>query len=96
MIEYLYNAIRATAGTPITITAIITDDADSPIEEGCSLVLHNDADMIAAATGNYVAEQGLWEFTLEPEVTADLCGRFWYCIKHNDEMLCFKEPIYLV
>lgn len=96
MIEYLYNAIRATAGTPITIAAIITDDADSPIEEGCSLVLHNDSEMIAMVEGVYNSDLATWEFTLEPEITADLCGRFWYCIKHNDEMLCFKEPIYLV
>ena len=96
MIEYLYNAIRATAGTPITITAIITDDSDSPIEEVCYLLLHNDTDMIAMTERVYNAELANWEFTLPPDTTQDLCGRFWYCIKHNEEMLCFKEPIYLM
>lgn len=96
MIEYLYNAIRATAGTPIVITAIITDDAEIPIEEGCSLELHNDKELLETVAGSLNQETTLWEFTLEPQVTAHLCGRFWYRIRHNEEILCFKEPIYLM
>lgn len=95
MIEYLHNAIRATAGTPIVITAVITDDSESPIESGCCLGLHNDKEMMAMYEGTFNADTQLWEFAIPAEDTADLCGRFWYCIKHNDEMLCFKEPIYL-
>lgn len=35
MIEYLYNAIRATTGDDITITADITDDNGKYIDSGC-------------------------------------------------------------
>ena len=95
MIEFLHNAIRATAGTPIGITALITDDADEPIEAGCSLWLHNDNDMIAEAEPIYLGD-GVWTFQLTPQQTEGLCGRFWYCIRHTNDMLCFKEPIYLI
>lgn len=35
MIECLYNAIRATTGDDITITADITDDNGKYIDSGC-------------------------------------------------------------
>jgi hypothetical protein len=92
MIEYLYDAIRATAGTDITIAAEVVEDNGDMITEGCKLVLHIDDKMISF-DGEY--KDGIWEFTVPAEITNGLTGRFWYCIKRNDTMLCFKQPIYL-
>jgi hypothetical protein len=98
MIEYLHNAIRAVAGQPIGVAATITDDTTGlPIEENCSLMLHDkDGSMLAEVKGNYLAELDLWEFTIPSAATTGLTGRYWYCIQHSGNNLCFKEPIYLV
>ena len=95
MIEYLHNAIRATAGTSIAITAEITDSSGLPIEEDCELWLHDSDSMLAEVPGTYLGE-GEWTFQISPSITEGLCGRYWYCIRHSGDMLCFKEPIYLI
>lgn len=94
MIEYLYDAIRATAGLDITIAANITDDEGNVITEGCSLMLSDDDEVITMATGYFDGE--LWEFNIPAATTSGLQGRYWYCIHHNDNTLCFKKPIYLM
>ena len=94
MIEYLYDAIRATAGEDITIAASITDENGNIIADACALMLHSDTDMIANATG--VLNEGVWEFTIPATITADLKGRYWYCICQGQTKLCFKQPIYLI
>ncbi|MBE6782959.1 MAG: hypothetical protein E7536_02990 [Ruminococcaceae bacterium] len=94
MIEYLYDAIRATAGLDIAITANITDDEGAPITEGCSLMLSDDNTDITMATGYYDGE--IWEFNIPASSTVGLSGRYWYCIYYNDNTLCFKKPIYLM
>lgn len=97
MIEYLYNAIRAVAGQPITVAANITTEEGECIDSGCKLVLHNpDGSMLAAAIGVFNTEEEIWEFTIPANATFGLNGRYWYCIQHNDNNLCFKEPIYLI
>lgn len=93
MIEYLYDAIRATAGTDITIAAEITEDNGDNITENCHLVLHI-GDVMKAFKGEL--KDGVWEFIIPAEITKGLTGRYWYCIKRNDTMLCFKQPIYLI
>lgn len=95
MIEYLYNAIRATAAQDITLTAILTDADGKPIETNCALMLHNDTDMIGKYNGIYLIN-GVWNFTIPAEATKDLTGRFWYCICEKNSDICFKQPIYLV
>lgn len=96
MIEYLYNAIRATAGNDIAITAEITDADGNNIEDSCYLMLH-DKDrktVLAEVRGKY--EDGEWVFIIPATQTKELKGRYWYCIRHVNNSLCFKEPIYFV
>lgn len=95
MIEYLYDAIKATAGEKISITAEITDEAGVPVSQGCHIDLYDDNGMIATVGGTYV--DGLWEFTIPAETTTNLTGRYWYCVcNENHIKLNFKQPIYLV
>jgi hypothetical protein len=93
MIEYLYDAIRATAGTDIIIAAEVTEDNGDIVTEGCNLVLHIDEEMKEFSG---VCKNGLWEFTIPAAATSGLSGRYWYCVKRNNIMICFKQPIYLV
>lgn len=93
MIEYLYDAIRASAGQPIIITADIQNDGTS-LTEGCGLMLHSDSEMLCRVEGVYDGE--MWSFTIPAEITEGLKGRYWYCICYDNTQLCFKEPIYLV
>lgn len=95
MIEYLHDAIRATAGQDICVCAKITDDDGELITNVCSLMLHDDDNMLVSAPG-FLDEEGVWEFTIPAEATANLSGRFWYCICCDNTNLCFKQPIYLV
>lgn len=92
MIEYLYDCIRATAGQDICICAVITDDAGDPITSGCSLMLHDNEDMLVKINGVYDGEA--WSFDVPAEDTKELKGRYWYCICKDNTNLCFKTPIY--
>ena len=92
MIEYLYDAIRATSGTDITIAAEIEDDGEL-VNDTCHLVLHINDEM---KKYEGVCVDGIWEFIIPAADTSGLTGRYWYCVKRNDTMLCFKQPIYLV
>lgn len=94
MVEYLYDAIRAAAGTDITIAAEATDEFGNVITDGCALVLHLDGNKMIFVSGDYL--EGVWNFTIPAETTQDLKGRYWYCVKHYDSQLCFKQPIYFV
>lgn len=95
MIEYLYNAIRATAGEDITISAIVKDEAGNDITSGCHLNLYNDEERMSSFDGVYIA--GCWEFTIPAAETANLSGRYWYCLcSQEHSKLNFKQPIYLV
>lgn len=96
MIEYLHDAIRAVAGQEIAVSATITDDLDLPVAEDCQLVLHDDNADLYVAVGVYFEEDGTWNFNIPAEVTKGLHGRYWYCIQHDGNNLCFKKPIYLV
>lgn len=95
MTEYLYNAIRATSGQTIGISAKITKEDNTAIEEECSLMIHSDDEMILKVDGEYLGE-ALWQFEVPAEATKGLTGRYWYCICNKDTNLCFKEPLYLV
>lgn len=95
MIEYLYNAVRATANQDITLTAILTDTDNQPIESGCSVMLHDDTSMLGMYEGDYL-ENGIWSFTIPAAATTGRSGRYWYCICEKGSNLCFKQPIYLV
>lgn len=91
MVEYILDTILATSGTDAEVVASIKDEFFEPITKDCSLRLHIGEDMITIA-GDYI--DNLWLFVIPAEVTKDLKGRYFYCIAHNNEMLCDKEPIY--
>lgn len=96
MIEYLHNAIRATAGSDITVTAIVADN-DTPITENCHIMLFDrDSVLLETLDGSYDAENGVWYFTIPGELTKEKRGRHWYRICTPVESLCFKQPLYLV
>lgn len=94
MVEYLYDAIRATAGTDIAIAAEVTDEIGNVITDGCSFVLHIDDNKMISLPG-YCLE-GIFMFEIPADITKDLKGRYWYCIKHYNDQLCFKQPIYFI
>ena len=94
MIEYLYNAIRASAGRDLAITAQITDAEGNPVVEGCSLMLHSDEEHLVEAEGVYLGDQ--WLFEVPATATKNLMGRYGYCICQADNDVCFKQPIYFV
>lgn len=93
MIEYLYNAIRASAGTHLTIAANVMDESGEAIKEGLKLVIHLDENMVEI-DGYFNQDMTLFE--VPAALTKDLKGKYWYCIKHDDTQLCFKQPIYFV
>lgn len=98
MIEYLYNGIRAHKGNDLTISAVVTNEKEEVITEGVSLVLH-DKDretMLYSVDGIYDEETKEITFVIPKAITEGLSGRYWYCIMHEGNALCFKEPIYLV
>ena len=94
MLEYLYNAIRVTAGADEAIAAKVTDEVGEPITAGCQLILYPDDNTMITIEGDYI--DGVWMFSLPADMTKDLKGRCWYYIKHDSEQLCFKQPIYFV
>lgn len=95
MIEYLHNAVRATAGEDICICAKITDDSGIAIENGhCHVMLYDDLSLLATVDGACI--DGAWEYVIPADVTKGLCGRYWYCICVENSSLCFKQPIYLI
>ena len=97
MIEYLYNAIRATAGKPICICAKVVGLEDQLITDNCSIMLHKpDGTMFFSTPGTYLEETEIWQFDIPASATTGLVGRYWYCLCHKEEDLCFKQPIYLV
>ena len=91
MIEYLNDAIRATAGSNIVITSRITEDDE--MIEGVQFVLH--LDDVEVVVEPYI-EGEVMIFEIPAEITAGRKGRYWYCFRREDEMLCFKQPFYLV
>ena len=95
MIEYLLNAIRATAGEDITVMASITKD-DIPIEDGCGFMLHIDEENVVMVDGVYDDELDVWTFTIPADATKGLKGRYSYCFCQGGKTLCFREPFYLM
>ena len=95
MIEYLYNAIRATAGDDIEIAAKVTSESGAAVTDHCHLsIFAEDGSTVTTINGSLV--ENVWQFTVPAAQTEGLKGRFWYCICTDDADLCFKQPIYLV
>ena len=97
MIEYLFDAIRASSGQDIRIVAEITDDNGIVLTEGCSINLFSpEKEYIASFEGEYQAETNDWLFTIPAEGTQGFKGRYYYCISYHGQSLCFRQPLYLV
>ena len=95
MIEYLYDAIRATSGEDLVIDAVITETDGTPVDNKCALMLHSENEMIGSYAGKYYG-RGVWEFVIPTAETAGMSGRYYYSICENDNKLCFKQPIYFM
>lgn len=95
MIEYLFNAIRATAGEDIAIVAKITDESGALVEDNCGFMFHGADGARTIIEGVYSAD-GFWSFTIPAELTKGLKGRYGYCICNGDATLCFEKPLYLM
>lgn len=100
MIEYIYDVIRCSAGQDADIVARITDDNNNDITEDCYLMLHlgfaEDSEANVLVAGEYMETDGEWHFIIPAEASANLSGRYEYCIQHAGVSLCFKKPIYFV
>lgn len=95
MIEYLYDAIRATIGDDIEVTATILGSDGEPMDEGCHMMIYDGEDMVFDTVGSCFED--VWTFTIPADVTKTLKGRYKYCICDKDSTdLCFKQPIYFV
>jgi hypothetical protein len=98
MVEYLYDMIRVVKGGNVNINAVITTEEGELITSDCKLVIH-DKDrktILAEVTGTYLEDTEEWQFLLSSKVTRYLEGRYWYCVKHKGNPLCFILPIYFV
>lgn len=93
MVEYLYDAIKVSAGSNAVISAKVSTDDGIPITEECKLIIHLNHSHLAF-DGECVDD--IWYFSIPASMTEALKGRYEYCFKHNDEQLCFKQPIYFV
>lgn len=96
MIEYLYDAIRATAGEKIELSAIIENAEGEPITGMCHVMLFDkdNTELLATYDGTFIEELGLWNFTIPGEATKGRLGRHWYRICTPEASLCFRQPIY--
>lgn len=96
MIEYLYNAVRAATGQDICICADIFND-EGIVVSACQLNFFSpEKELIASFDGTFNDETNEWSFIIPAETTQGLTGRYFYCISHNGQSLCFREPLYLV
>ena len=95
MIEYIHNAIRATAGDDTPIAAIIRDEVGAIITENCHLqFLDGKKQLIANIDGAFDGDQ--WQFVIPSALTEGLKGRHYYCIVCDDVILNFRESLYLI
>ena len=96
MIEYLYDAVRASDGADMTITVTIRDNDGTTITDGCALrIFDEDGALIEAVDGPYYTDVATWafKFTLP---THKARARYFYTIAHNGEDMNFKARIYVV
>lgn len=96
MTEYISNAVRASAGNPIVITAKITENDGTVITDDCALrVFDNEGAQVLEEEGTYYSDVQEWEFKFELPYNSAR-NRYFYTISHNGIDLAFKAPIYLV
>lgn len=96
MVEYLYDAIRATAGRDISIVARVLDEFGNEVKGDVIFTLYDkdSRESLIEVAATHGGDSFI--FAIAADSTKNLKGRYWYSIKHNDEQLCFLQPIYLV
>lgn len=94
MIEYIYDALKVTAGQGFTVGAQITDDDGELIRSGCYMTIYNDEEMFVKVNG--IFDGTAWNFQVPAEAVQGLEGRFWYCISHLGSDISFKQPLYFM
>ena len=95
MIEYLGNAIRAFAGSEISIAMAITDATGTPITTNCKLNFRDkDRTLIKSYEGTYYENDKVWNFIIPREDTEGLSGRYWYSVQYDKDAICFTQPLY--
>ena len=96
MIEYLYDAVRASDGEDMTITATIRDNDGTTITDGCALRIFDEGGaLIEEVGGTYYAGVERWEFKFTFP-THKARARYFYTIAHNGEDINFEARIYVV
>lgn len=93
MVEYLYDAIKASRGNEAIIMAKVSDGG-VPITEGVKLGIHNEEELIVEVAGAY--ENDTWVFIVPAEATKKLDGRYFYDIFTDETTYSFKQPIYFI
>jgi hypothetical protein len=95
MIEYIYDAIKATSGEDIEISAKITDDDGTCITSGCGLRIYDkDEKFITRIEGELIGD--MWSFVVPAMTTDGMKGKYWYCICKDGNTIIFRKPLYLV
>jgi hypothetical protein len=97
MIEYLYDAIRVSAGDDATIAAVIKDAGGAYITDQCYLMIYDGDTMLLNIGGVY--KDDVWNFTIPStfSATTKRGHRYFYCVcdcNHNN--ICFRQPIYFI
>jgi hypothetical protein len=93
MIEYIYDAIRATHGDDIEIAVKITESDGSVMASGSFIeVYDNDNHIVAFGEAEFNGE--VYNFVIP---ALENTGRYFYVIKDvMGEALSFKQPLYVV
>ena len=96
MIEYVYDAVRASDGEDVTITATIRENDGTTITDGCALRIFDEGGaLIEEVGGTYYTDVNRCEFNFTfPTYKAR--ARYFYTIAHNGEDINFKARIYVV
>ena len=89
MIEYLFNAIIASADEDAVISAVVKDNFGDHVTSGAVLMLYSDSSLLETFKGKFDGE--VWNFTIP---ASRYKGRYFYSIGVNNESLCFKQAIY--
>ena len=96
MIEYLYDAVRASDGEDVTITATIRENDGTTITDGCALRIFDEGGaLIEEVDGTYYTDVERWAFKFTFP-THKARARYFYTIAHNGEDINFKVRIYVV
>ena len=65
MIEYLYDAVRASDGEDMTITATIRDNDGTTITDGCALRIFDEGGaLIEEVGGTYYTDVERWDIKI--------------------------------